>query len=209
MSEDKDAGSLDTPTGDAADQWLRSESRKQGEIIDDPNIEIVKSLYRLGTQILETADKIDLNNPATLHKTSRDKLSLVRDKGDGQPMYISFSPFQRYPREGVNLTLYNQEVDQIGLYSRDIFTNFQEFFGDTPIYIVSLSSHEDHEPNEGLHTYALSADGECVRASWEDTFIKDKAKYTKEINPGELEMVGAAMNILRGKLEKFSPTAPV
>lgn len=211
MSEDKDTGSQDTPTGDAADQWLKQRNRRPDEtneeILDDPKKEVVRRLFHLGTRILETAGKIDWSDHTTLVKTSEDQLSCVRP--NGQPEYISFSPFQR--GQGVNLMLHNQEVDQIGLYGKDIFKNFQEFFGETSIYVVPLTSHEDHDPDKSLHTYsyALSADGECVRASWEGTFTLGKVEYTKEIDPGEIEMVGAAMNILRGQLEKFSPTVPV
>lgn len=193
MSEDKDIGSSDTPTGE--------------EILDNPKKETVRQLFRLGTQILGIADKIDWKNPTILRKASSDQLGCV--KLDSGLIYIDFAPILRGHR--VNLTLYNQEIDQIDLLNRDHFGNFQEFFEETSIYEVSLTSHEDHDSDKSLHTYAyaLSADGEAVRASWEDTFIRDKAEYTKEIDPGEIEMVGAAMNILRGRLEKFSPTAAV
>lgn len=205
MSEDKNTEPSDIPTGEAADQWFR-QRRHEGSI-DDSKKETVRQLFHLGAPIFGIADKIDLKNSAVLRELMRDELSLVKLKSG--LIDVDFHPFMR--GHGTNLTLYNREIDQIGLLNKDHFGTFYKFFEGMPIYEVKLSSHEEHDPDKNLHTYAyaLSEDGQCIRASWNDIFDPREVEYTTEIDPGEIEMVAAAMNILRGQLEKHSPAVPV
>ncbi len=212
MSEDKDSESSKTPTADAVEQWLSQSSRNNPgdneDSVEDrnPQKDQVKRLFYLGSRLLKTADSLDWSSKDIQREAFANELSYIELESGKKS--ISFSPFLH--EETVNLQLNGRQINQVEFYKGDLFRNFEGFFGDTPIYVVGLVTHDEKNQAVVSYDYAFTAAGDCVRLH---RVLSEKVhkihEHTREVNPTELSIAEVAIDLLSDQLEKLSPTAPV
>lgn len=207
MSEDNS----ETPTGDAAEKWLKDRSnpgpeQKSGKE-DDWIKEEAKKLFHLGKECEDLVSRLPLDSDQLFR--SEDETVRVMHDGIAVDLSDNTERINLGGKEIENILLSSDKFDQPTGERERLLLGTSEPFG-----MLSLSytnerylAGEEIDYETDYFDYLFTQNGHFVKVSWNGN-ESERMKYTREISRGEMELVFAAAGMVKNRLENTTQAKP-
>lgn len=204
----------DTPTGDAAENWLRkilskkqpvdneSKYAKESSDEDDPE-EQVRQLCAMGDEIIALTNKLTLNEVGRSELAVEYGLNIQLSK-EGAVKQILYE--LKSPEEQLRLRLFGKKISEITIIpppfsTRPINIRDKE---EPPTYRIIFTSVED-KPKVYSHVYDLWRGGRGARRSNMESLGDNppKINLTRDnlLTSNDIELTDVGMMTIKGKIE--------
>ncbi len=205
-----DEDKLGTPSGDAADRWVRKLNPTEPSRLLDVD---TRQLYNFCDEVFNLATRIEWGDLAEERRMREEGLDVECESAAKTPLLQV-----RLNTSDVDLEMNGRKVNSVTLYRKERLPfNREDFFGDVekPFYEVSLVCRDYAEGvPDGMYilvySYTLSKDGKHLKDFDTEPPQDDlESKDSGIINPEEFKIINDGISTLNDKLvEVLQPPAP-
>lgn len=162
--------------------------------------EYTKVLYKLGTQIVELADALDINDKPTRMKLWEEQgIEVKRTKSGLEEVELDTA------KAGIDLELPGRKISNVHLFNIGSTLTDREavrLFGNIPAHLVMLASHDLENETSYFYDFYLTESGQALRVFGVEP-PQGPYENTTPVNMDELKVVRSGLETLKGKLESI------